>query len=260
MILGIDHILIAVNNLDQAVATYQRLGFQVARGGDHPKTGTSNALVAFADGTYLELIAVRDHALVQQAWPKILETLGRSNHLVNFAIDADNLAAEVTAIRGRGLSIGDPAPGERVRPDGQRVAWLKADPTDKNLPFLLQDVTPRTLRIALPTEGVGRVLRVGEARIGTRNLDGTLDEFQKLLGMNADGADFELPRGAVQLETASEDEFLQLVLEADNPGELADMWRKQGTSFRETLLEGIGLMLEPEDTESVPIAVVGRAG
>ena len=56
MISGIDHLVIAVPELDKAVTAYGELGFTVVPGGRHP-IGTHNALVAFEDGAYLELVA-----------------------------------------------------------------------------------------------------------------------------------------------------------------------------------------------------------
>ena len=53
---GIDHLPIMFNELESAVIAYRELGFAVVPGGEHP-VGTHNALVAFADGSYLELIA-----------------------------------------------------------------------------------------------------------------------------------------------------------------------------------------------------------
>ena len=56
MLTGIDHIVIAVPDLDVARKSYEALGFTVVPGGRHP-VGTHNALIAFADGAYVELIA-----------------------------------------------------------------------------------------------------------------------------------------------------------------------------------------------------------
>ena len=50
MLLGIDHIVIVVRDLDAAAQDYERLGFTVVPGGKHP-VGTHNALIAFADST-----------------------------------------------------------------------------------------------------------------------------------------------------------------------------------------------------------------
>ena len=52
MPLSIDHIVIAVADLDAAVRDYTALGFTVLPGGEHPR-GSRNALVVFADGAYL---------------------------------------------------------------------------------------------------------------------------------------------------------------------------------------------------------------
>ena len=55
MITGIDHLVIAVKDLEAATRAYGELGFTVVPGGRHP-VGTYNTLIAFADGSYLELI------------------------------------------------------------------------------------------------------------------------------------------------------------------------------------------------------------
>ena len=52
----IDHIVIAVADLDRATRDYEVLGFTVLPGGEHPR-GSRNALVVLADGAYLEIIA-----------------------------------------------------------------------------------------------------------------------------------------------------------------------------------------------------------
>ena len=56
MIQGIDHLVIVVKDLDQATRDYRELGFNVVAGGQHP-VGSHNALIAFEDGSYLEIIA-----------------------------------------------------------------------------------------------------------------------------------------------------------------------------------------------------------
>ena len=57
---GIDHIGIAVRDLEGAKREYRDiLGFTLAPGGKHPH-GTANATVAFEDRTYLELLTFYD--------------------------------------------------------------------------------------------------------------------------------------------------------------------------------------------------------
>ncbi len=69
MSLPLDHVVIAILDLEAAIADYTALGFQVLRGGDHPGRPTHNALVVFADGSYLELIAWKSPAPQERWWP-----------------------------------------------------------------------------------------------------------------------------------------------------------------------------------------------
>ena len=56
MLKAVDHLVIAVRDLEKASDDYRDLGFSVVPGGRHPGVGTYNALIAFADTSYFELI------------------------------------------------------------------------------------------------------------------------------------------------------------------------------------------------------------
>ena len=60
--LGIDHPLVAVNDLNKAIETYRRLGFLIAPPGQHP-WGTSTALALFHH-QILELVSIGDPSLL----------------------------------------------------------------------------------------------------------------------------------------------------------------------------------------------------
>ena len=60
--LGIDHPLVAVNDLNKAIETYRRLGFFIAPPGQHP-WGTSTALALFHH-QILELVSIGDPSLL----------------------------------------------------------------------------------------------------------------------------------------------------------------------------------------------------
>ena len=56
----IDHLVVAVRDLDEAGSFYRRLGFQVGARNRHP-WGTENRLVQFSD-SFIELITVGEGA------------------------------------------------------------------------------------------------------------------------------------------------------------------------------------------------------
>ena len=56
MPIGIDHVVIAVNDLDATTRDFEGAGFTVVPGGEHKSGKSSNVLVAFQDGSYFELI------------------------------------------------------------------------------------------------------------------------------------------------------------------------------------------------------------
>src|SRR5229473_91146 len=109
MLTGIDHIVVAVPDLVAASTSYADLGFTVIPGGEHPG-GTHNALIAFADGAYIELIAFHTAHAAQGApapanatghrWHQFLATGGG---LVDFALGSTNLAEDVARLTAEGL-------------------------------------------------------------------------------------------------------------------------------------------------------------
>jgi catechol 2,3-dioxygenase-like lactoylglutathione lyase family enzyme len=145
MFRAVDHIVVVVPDLEAAIAAYGGAGFTVVRGGRH-NIGTHNALVAFADGSYIELIAFLN-AVPGHPWYRALETRGG---LVDFCMQTDDLESDAAALRAAGAAIGDPSPMTRDRPDGYRLSWVLAipqPPFNGQVPFLIRDETPRDERV-----------------------------------------------------------------------------------------------------------------
>lgn len=126
MLLGIDHLVIAVPDPDAAAADLEAaLGLAATGGGRHERAGTFNRLIFLGDA-YLELIGVWDRALAS-AHPIGAAALAALDAgapgLVTWAIATDDAHREVAALRAAGSTIGEAVPGERVRPDGGVVRW-----------------------------------------------------------------------------------------------------------------------------------------
>ncbi len=185
MITGIDHLIILVNDLDAAMATYRGIGFQVEAGGVHPRFGSHNALVPLTDGSFLELVAFQDRELAARTfWTDAVKRLQLGEGFGDYAVSSSDLAADVRQIRERGLALGDPQPGERERPDGRHIAWHTSRPPSalgSILPFLIQDDTPRELRIEPPREGLGNGARIKEIVVGVAHAEAARDAFRRLL-------------------------------------------------------------------------------
>lgn len=184
MITGIDHVVVLVANLDEAMAAWRARGFAVERGGEHPGWGTENALIPLRDGTYLELLAVQDPALAarHRLWRAPDGGMRAPGEYGGFALASDELAADVAAMRARSLAIGDVLDGGRRRPDGQEVRWRLAFAEAPELPFLIQDVTPRTLRIAPPAQGAGTDLATAAVEVAAADLERAAAAYERLLG------------------------------------------------------------------------------
>lgn len=144
MALPLDHVVIAVRDMERTVADYKALGFTVVPGGEHTHGASHNALIVFADGAYIELIAFR-RPNPEFRWWRVLDQGG--DGLVDFALLPGDIAADVAAAKARGLGLEGPTDGGRVRPDGERLEWRTARAATSDLPFLCGDVTPRRLRV-----------------------------------------------------------------------------------------------------------------
>lgn len=166
MTVTFDHVVITVENLDQAITDFSKLGFHVTRGGAHGRT--EMAMVLFADGTYLELITLRSKVLRQflriAAKAGLLDRLlDRKSDIyrrlsswfaqpfgpVDICVRVPQLDSILTHWTETGLPCLETAQFERTRPDGQTARWLLGSSVDARLPFLIQDLTESDIRVPL---------------------------------------------------------------------------------------------------------------
>lgn len=124
----IDHLVIAVRDLDGAGEFYRRLGFQVGARNHHP-WGTENRLVQFGS-SFLELITVGDAAEIPPHAPGffsfgafVRDYLARRQGLAMFVLDSADAAADAEAFAEAGIGAFRPFSFERsgMRADGVRV-------------------------------------------------------------------------------------------------------------------------------------------
>lgn len=111
MIQGIDHVVVAVKDLDAAIAQYEKLlGMNATDIGEPPGMGFKNAFFRFSDGNALELVCPTD-----ETGPvgRRVASAGEGVYLVALAVD--DLSATVKDLRDKGVRlIGDPGPDKPV--------------------------------------------------------------------------------------------------------------------------------------------------
>ena len=141
----IDHVVVAVHDLDAAGAFYQRLGFQVGARNRHP-WGTENRLIQFGN-SFIELItvvpdaeAIADHAPGRFSFGGFVRDYLREREgLAMLALDSDDAVADAALFSEKGLGSFEPFFFERKgrRPDGSetQVAFTLAFASDAQAPM-----------------------------------------------------------------------------------------------------------------------------
>ncbi|PYN07897.1 MAG: hypothetical protein DME02_09960 [Candidatus Rokuibacteriota bacterium] len=184
MLTRIDHVMICVPDLPKAIDAYTRIGFGVRAGGVHPDGGTENAIAFFQDD-YLELLAVRkgEERLASAA---LLDFLARGPGLRYVALQSDDLAADVAAMRRRGVDVGDPVDGGRRTPDGHELRWKFARlGASTPLPiFFIEHLTPLAERRRGHTgEHPNGARRTERVYIAVSDVAKAADLYSRVLGV-----------------------------------------------------------------------------
>jgi len=184
MIDALDHVVILIDDLDRSTTDYTALGFTVTPGGEHTGGATHNALIVFSDDSYLELIAFKRPAPSHRWWRHVHSGEG----LIDFAVRSETITEDLERARARGASFEGPEAGGRQRPDGQWIRWQLAHPSTGDLPFVIEDVTPRSLRIPM---GAARshangALGIAGLTVVVEDLDASIGRYRALLERGSD--------------------------------------------------------------------------
>ena len=111
MFKGVDHVVIAVKDLDGAVGRYETIyGAAVSDRSEAPAAGMAMAFFRFGD-SYIELVSATGD---QGPIAKRQAEQGEGVHLV--AMKVDDIDATLTELREKGIRlVGDPGPGNPVK-------------------------------------------------------------------------------------------------------------------------------------------------
>ena len=251
MITGIDHIVIAVHSLEGAIETYRKLGFTVVQGGKHPY-GSRNALIGFADGSYIELLGFYEECPEHPWWDLLHE---RGGGLIDFCLATDDIRADHAAFRAQGVDCGDLIEGGRARPDGYAVKWIncKIEGDWQGLiPFIIEDVTPRAERLPRETTHANGVTGIHSLSLATRDAARFAGVMSAVAGEKGEPVeDEELAAAGLRLKLGGHE--IEYLAPADEAGPLAAHLAGDGLApYRVRFLtEGEARRWGPAETEGV---------
>jgi catechol 2,3-dioxygenase-like lactoylglutathione lyase family enzyme len=194
MLTRIDHVMICVPDLQRGIEQYRKLGFNIHAGGVHTGKGTHNA-IAFNQDDYIELLAIRDQAEYKAGSPDgtLTEFIAAGGGIRYVVIQSDDVAADVAAMRKRGVDVGDAIDGGRRTPAGQDLRWRVAVVGPGNplpLIFIQHMTSVDERRKQVPDVGKDAagnhpngVYKLERAYIVTRDAEGDAASYAKVLGV-----------------------------------------------------------------------------
>jgi hypothetical protein len=187
----IDHVSIAWSSLGPLQKAFESVGLKTDYGGVHSNGITHMSLLAFDDGSYIELISTVKPGVLSPSWPKhIVENGGPCG----WAMEVSDLAKEVKRIKNLGIPAIGPDDYYRKRPDGVLVEWQLAFLGDEEpgatLPFLIRDKTPRDYRVKLSPSvsssgrkpGSSKLFGVEKVLLGVKDFEDAIELFRKIYG------------------------------------------------------------------------------
>jgi catechol 2,3-dioxygenase-like lactoylglutathione lyase family enzyme len=270
--LSLDHVGIAVADLDKAAAQFERLGFQLTPRGYHtlpppspgaarPLVGTGNNCAMLRRG-YLELIGVTDP--VYQG--RLRGDIARYEGLHVSAFGTEESAATAGALRHAGLEVTGPRPLERPIEEQGQTKLAKFEIVDFVAPalpeahfFAIRHVTPDLLwkhDLLTHPNGVVSLDALTIAVADPAEFAGRLGRFLSVTPVTEDGLLLKLAPGYVRIvdgawlaarlpgKTPALPYIAGLGLGVADLAKTADLLTKNAIAFRR---EGGSLLVAPAE-------------
>jgi hypothetical protein len=222
-----DHIVILVPSLKIACKQFSELGFKVTLGGSHGVT--HNAMIIFADKTYIELISYKNPvARLLISIVGFVSKLRRSTESsadvkqrffqwfskefgpVDWCLRVDDVDQNLAALADTAVGVFRSQAFKRIRPDGVEVRWRLGGFDDFDLPFLLCDETPYPLRVPFDASSkhANGATAIQCLKLKPRNHSQATRHLSSLLGQapltDHNGSHFDIGPNAITLSTAKD--------------------------------------------------------
>ena len=180
MKLHVDHVTLGASRLEALAGAFAAIGLTADYGGLHSNGVTHMSLVAFDDGSYVELVSVMRPGQPSPWWQ---EHIVHEGGPCAWAVRVPDMDAGAQDLRARDVSVSDPTFMQRKRSDGQMVEWDLAFVGDLGAgamhPFIINDRTPRELRVPYSESVAGSELTgVHKVVLGVEDAAAASEMFQ----------------------------------------------------------------------------------
>lgn len=191
----IDHVLIAVDNLDSAKAEYEGYGFKVVYGGT--AKNSLNALIFLMDGTLIELIG-KDrmpnyfsffHGIGIARLTGLMKdriTMFRKvpYGLFNYCLYTEHLDSTYNYLRSKSIRADKPKKFNRKRDDGRTIYWSLVGTKPYDLPFYINDYEPSRVSDSNYLNHKNGAIGIDSLEIETNKFDAYLDIYNRMYGQS----------------------------------------------------------------------------
>ena len=183
MIKALDHIIIAVENLDEATKNYELLlGCSPVWKGEHKAYGTANSLFNL-ENTYLELLSAKGEGFGADVINHILSENGEG--LSGLVLSTKDAHKAFTTLTSYGYTLGEPADGEGTNDkDSQIRKWknlfLPPELTRGIFAFLIEHVDGS---LEMPSFNDASIHKLDHLVINTNDADGFIEIYQDIYGI-----------------------------------------------------------------------------
>lgn len=184
MIATLDHIIVAVENLNEAEKNYKKIfGIDPVWRGEHKELGTANVIFNLKN-TYLELLSANGDGLGAALVNHYLEKDGEG--LIGIVFGTNDLNVAAKSIKDKGFNIGDIIEGEGTNSDeSEKRKWknlfLPPELTRGLFSFIIQHTDGN-----LPSskhEMQSAVNKLDHIVINTNDADGFIEIYKNVFGL-----------------------------------------------------------------------------
>ena len=184
MVFQIDRVVFAWAHLEALAGAFASVGLATDYGGMHTNGATHMATLGFGDGSYLELISVRQPGQQAPVWQHHIATNGG---ICAWSVSVGDIHRISARLRALGTPVDGPRSSNRRRPDGERIeseiAFVGAEGMGSLHPFMITDRTPRDHRVRVSDSIDGSGLAgLDSVVLAVPDAEAAAIEFQRVYG------------------------------------------------------------------------------